>query len=194
MRSEGIDCATRDERLTRPEVALAISGQLRDGQAVDVHPMAEHEAGVLWCATAFGKTVVAAPLITVRKVSTLVLVYRRELASQWRERLGTMLEPLTRIGTIGGVRPRPTHLLDVSTMQSLVRHGEVDLAVREYGHAVVNAEWHATERARLSASGRAPPSVDCQIAAIAWPHALTLVTRNVTDFADFKGVRLERWG
>ncbi|MCP5156056.1 MAG: type II toxin-antitoxin system VapC family toxin [Ectothiorhodospiraceae bacterium] len=55
------------------------------------------------------------------------------------------------------------------------------------------AEWHATERARLSASGRTPPFVDGQIAAIAQAHGLTLVTRNVTDFADFDGVRVKRW-
>lgn len=55
------------------------------------------------------------------------------------------------------------------------------------------ADWHARERARLSALGRTPPFVDGQIAAIAYVNDLFLVTTNVRDFEDFQGLRLENW-
>jgi tRNA(fMet)-specific endonuclease VapC len=55
------------------------------------------------------------------------------------------------------------------------------------------AEWHATERARLTALGRTPPFVDGQIAAIAYTNDLTLVTANVADFTLFRGLRVEDW-
>jgi tRNA(fMet)-specific endonuclease VapC len=55
------------------------------------------------------------------------------------------------------------------------------------------AVWHATERARLQASGRTPPFVDGQIAAIARVHDLVLVTSNGADFAAFEDVRLADW-
>jgi len=56
------------------------------------------------------------------------------------------------------------------------------------------AEWHALERARLIASGRTPPFVDGQIAAVAHVNDLTLVTANRSDFEVFKGLRVQRWG
>ena len=55
------------------------------------------------------------------------------------------------------------------------------------------ALWHAEERARLTSQGRTPPYVDGQIAAIAMVNHLTLVTRNIDDFADFAGLTVENW-
>ena len=55
------------------------------------------------------------------------------------------------------------------------------------------AEWHARQRARLARDGRTPPFVDGQIAAIAAVNGLTLVTRNVTDFEVFEGLKIEDW-
>ena len=55
------------------------------------------------------------------------------------------------------------------------------------------ADWHALERARLSALGRTPPFTDGQIAAIAHVNGLILVTGNRRDFAGFRGLRLEDW-
>jgi tRNA(fMet)-specific endonuclease VapC len=55
------------------------------------------------------------------------------------------------------------------------------------------AEWHAIERARQEALGRQAPFVDGQIAAIAAVNGLTLVTRNVSDFAPAKGLKVESW-
>ena len=57
----------------------------------------------------------------------------------------------------------------------------------------VAAEWHAVERARLTQIGRTPSYPDGQIAAIAATNNLTLVTRNVADFANFNGLTIENW-
>ena len=55
------------------------------------------------------------------------------------------------------------------------------------------AEWHASERARLTASGEMPAFVDGQIAAIAVVHDLTLVTLNVRDFSRFDRLTVVSW-
>ena len=55
------------------------------------------------------------------------------------------------------------------------------------------AAWHARERGRLDAKGKVTPFADGQIAAIAATLGLTLVTRNVRDFAAFESVSVERW-
>lgn len=55
------------------------------------------------------------------------------------------------------------------------------------------AAWHAEERARLGRRGKTPPFIDGQIAAIAKTQGLVLVSRNVTDFADFDDLVVEDW-
>lgn len=63
--------------------------------------------------------------------------------------------------------------------------------ILEYDTAA--ALWQAAERARLIAQGINPPFVDGQIAAIAATQRLTLVTRNVRDFAHYQGLMVEDW-
>jgi tRNA(fMet)-specific endonuclease VapC len=55
------------------------------------------------------------------------------------------------------------------------------------------AEWHASERARLTALGQSPAYADGQIAAIAYTNGLILVTRNVSDFVGFQDLETEDW-
>ena len=63
--------------------------------------------------------------------------------------------------------------------------------ILDYGFRA--ADWHARERARLAATGRTPPFVDGQIAAIAHANDLILVTANTSDFQAFDGLRVESW-
>lgn len=72
--------------------------------------------------------------------------------------------------------------------QDLLRSG---LQILPYTQTA--AEWHATERSRLTAIGQTPAFADGMIAAIAHTHGLTLVTRNTSDFLGFNGLRMENW-
>ncbi len=58
---------------------------------------------------------------------------------------------------------------------------------------VASAQWLGLERARLGALGTPAPRTDGEIAAIATTHRLTLVTRNLSDFTFFPGLRLDNW-
>jgi tRNA(fMet)-specific endonuclease VapC len=67
----------------------------------------------------------------------------------------------------------------------------MSMAILDYDSAA--AEWHATERARLTTRGRTPPFQDGQIAAIAFVNELTLVTFNEVDFKRFEGLKIISW-
>jgi tRNA(fMet)-specific endonuclease VapC len=67
----------------------------------------------------------------------------------------------------------------------------MSMAILDYDAAA--AEWHATERARLTTRGRTPPFQDGQIAAIAFVNELTLVTFNEVDFKRFEGLKVISW-
>jgi superfamily II DNA or RNA helicase/very-short-patch-repair endonuclease len=135
--------AIRDERHTGGRLDVSFQGELRPDQKSAAAAMLAHDTGVLAATTAFGKTVVAAWLIAQRGVSTLVLVHRRQLLDQWIERLAAFLGiPAKSIGRIGGGRTRPTGLLDVAVIQSLVKKGVVDDRVADYGHLIVDECHH----------------------------------------------------
>ncbi len=61
------------------------------------------------------------------------------------------------------------------------------------GYDDAAAAWHASERARLTGSGKTPSCVDGQIAAIARVNALILVTANVKQYQEFEGLTIEDW-
>jgi superfamily II DNA or RNA helicase len=118
-------------------------GELRKEQKVAAATLLKTDFGVLSATTAFGKTVIGAWLISNRKVNTLILVHRKQLQEQWIERLSSFLElPKNAIGRIGGGKRKPTGLIDVAVIQSLVRKGVVDEIVSQYGHVIVDECHH----------------------------------------------------
>ena len=99
--------------------------------------------GVLAATTGFGKTVVGARKIAARGLNTLVLVHRRQLVDQWRERLKAFLSiDDSSFGTIGGGKRTPSGRIDIALIQSLVRNGEVNDLVGDYGHLNVDECHH----------------------------------------------------
>jgi len=55
------------------------------------------------------------------------------------------------------------------------------------------AEWHASQRARLTAIGKTPSFIDGQIAAVAKVNGLVMVTANRAHFERFEGLPIEDW-
>ena len=143
LESHKIAVELDDQRFAGQPIDVTFHGQLRPDQQAAANAMLAQDDGILSATTAFGKTVVAAWLIAARKVNTLVLVHRRQLLDQWRERLATFLNlPIKSIGQIGGGRRRPGGLVDVAVIQSLNRKQVVDDVVANYGHVIVDECHH----------------------------------------------------
>ena len=112
-------------------------------QETAIAALLPHDTGVLAATTAFGKTILAIRMMAERGRNTLVLVHRRQLMDQWIERLTAFSNmPRDAIGMIGGGRRKPKGQVDVALIQSLVRKGEVDDIVGNYGHLVVDECHH----------------------------------------------------
>jgi superfamily II DNA or RNA helicase len=145
LRVHGVEAVVEDLRTTGSPFSreVCFRGTLHGSQVKAFDALAPHDYGVLAATTAFGKTVVAAALIAQRARNTLVLVHRRELLTQWTERLRTFLDiDPKEIGIIGGGRRKPTGIIDVAVIQSLVRKGEVSDMVADYGHIIVDECHH----------------------------------------------------
>ena len=143
LEAQHISVTVEDERFGGTALDMEFQGQLRMAQQKTVDALLQHDTGLLCAPTAFGKTVVAAAIIAQRKVNTLVLVHRRHLMEQWRERLAVFLDlPVKRFGQIGGGRRQQTGEVDVAVIQSLYRKGEVNELVSDYGQVIVDEAHH----------------------------------------------------
>lgn len=143
LKAHGATAQLTDERQSGTPLAVDFLGNLHEVQSTAVAAIEPHDYGVLAATTAFGKTVVGARMIAARGVNTLVLVHRRQLVDQWRERLRSFLSVQDGdIGTIGGGKRKPTGRIDIALIQSLVRNGEVSDVVADYGHLIVDECHH----------------------------------------------------
>jgi len=153
-----VTVAMEDESNPGKVIKVEFNGVLREEQEEAYNALTGHENGVLSAAPAFGKTVIAAKLISSKKVNTLILVHRRQLLSQWREKLGEFLiinellpeQPKSRgrkkewqlIGHMAAGKDRFSSIIDVAVMQSLYTKGTVKDAIKNYGMIIVDECHH----------------------------------------------------
>ena len=143
LRHFGIKPAIDDQRHLGTPVSVSFQGELRPEQQMAASAMLAHDTGILAATTAFGKTVVAAWLIAQRGANALVLVHRKQLMAQWAGRLCEFLDITEReIGRLGGGRRKLKGRIDIATIQSLIRHGEVDDRIADYGHVIMDECHH----------------------------------------------------
>jgi superfamily II DNA or RNA helicase len=141
----GVELSIADERNKGIEVDVNFTGQLSILQDAAARSILAQDTGILSATTAFGKTVVAASIIASRKVNTLVLVHRRELMDQWKERLSTFLNLSTKdIGVIGGGKEKRTGVIDIAVIQSLNNKGQIKDYLTEYGQIIVDECHHVS--------------------------------------------------
>jgi superfamily II DNA or RNA helicase len=145
FQSYNIAVDVTDHRFSGVPIQVEFHGDRRAAQTEAAKVLASFDDGILCAPTAFGKTAVAAHLIALRKVNTLVMVHRRHLMDQWRERLAQFLGLSAKdIGQIGGGKTAQTGRLDIAVMQSLIRKGDVKDLVAEYGQVIVDECYHVS--------------------------------------------------
>jgi superfamily II DNA or RNA helicase len=150
--------ALQDERAAGRSVDVRFIGVLREEQKHAFNALCAVDEGILSATTAFGKTVIGAALIGQKRVSTLILVHRKQLLMQWQERLGEFLEinevlpsePKKRgrkrqrslIGSFGAGKDARSGIVDVAIIQSMGIADEIKPFIKEYGMIIVDECHH----------------------------------------------------
>ena len=134
-----------DKRNSGTPIITQFTGTLDKEQKAAAQALMAHDNGVLSAATGFGKTVLAAEMIAKRQRNTLILVHRKHLLEQWIDRLHTFLNLNDiSIGQMGGGKRSPRYQIDVALIQSLIRQGEVNDCVAEYGQLIIDECHHVS--------------------------------------------------
>lgn len=140
---KSVKYSLKDLSFRGKNIYVKFIGQLSLQQEEALQSLLAHKTGILAATTGFGKTVVAASLIAKRKVNTLVVVHRKQLLDQWKERLSVFLkiEP-NLIGQVGGGKNNPKGIIDIATIQSLKYKGTKNNTINNYGQVIVDECHH----------------------------------------------------
>lgn len=161
IKNYDIDIKIDDKTYLGKNIKVNFNGELRSEQTQALEELLKYENGVLSATTAFGKTVIGAKIISEKKINTLVIVHTKQLLEQWISRLKEFLiidevivcdtnkkrgrkKSINVIGQLGGGKNKLSGIIDIVTMQSLIRAGEVKDLVRDYGMVIVDECHHVS--------------------------------------------------
>lgn len=145
MKQYSIKVEIEDLRYQGLALDVEFVGSLRVDQESTIQKLLSQDIGLLSAPTAFGKTVLSAAMIARRGVNSLILVHRQQLIDQWKERLQSFLSISKKsIGQIGAGKKKPTGVIDIAMIQSLVRQGEVSDIVANYGQVIIDECHHVS--------------------------------------------------
>jgi hypothetical protein len=143
-----------DNRVPGDPHPFTCSTTLRTSQVSAVNEILEKDAAVLVAPPGAGKTVIACNVIESPAVSTLVLVDRKALADQWRDRIHKHLT--FKCGQIGGGRSKTTGVLDIALLPTLARRQNIEEITASYGLVIVDECHHVAASAFFHVLSRIP--------------------------------------
>ena len=155
----GISCDILDKRSYGTPIRVRFKGELREQQDFAAARLEQFENGVLWAPTAFGKTVIAAYMISQRKVNTLVLLNSANLLPQWISEFEKFLEIDEKprvyytktgrkkvrdgvIGTLKGGQDKTTGIIDFALIGSAYHKGKFFPNIDSYGMVLIDECHH----------------------------------------------------
>ena len=152
--SAGSTLHIADERARGESHEFRCLTALRREQAGASRQLVDEDASVLIAPPGSGKTVIACAAIASRATSTLILVDRKALADQWRDRLHKHLG--FKCGQIGGGRSKTTGVIDVALLPTLARRDNIEELTANYGFVIVDECHHIAASAFFHVLNRIP--------------------------------------
>jgi superfamily II DNA or RNA helicase len=154
VESAGSTLRIDDTRVTGAKHEFTCSTELRPEQVTALGHLGAQDTNVLIARPGSGKTVIACAAIASRGTSALILVDRKALADQWRDRLQKHLG--FKCGQIGGGRTKITGIIDIALLPTLARRPSVEEITANYGFVIVDECHHVAASAFFNVLNRIP--------------------------------------
>lgn len=155
----GIVCDILDKRCYGRPIRVSFNGKLREQQDLAAARLEQFENGILWAPTAFGKTVLAAYMISQRKVNTLILLASTDLLNQWIKefekfliidekppvyytKTGKEKSRSSVIGTLKSGQDKTTGIIDFALIGSAYHKGQFFPNIDSYGMVLIDECHH----------------------------------------------------
>ncbi len=143
LEQAGASVIIKDIRPRHNMLNITFKGDLREDQKKAVDEIIKNEFGILVSPPGTGKTVIGCSLIARRGVSTLILVHRKQLIDQWKERLVEFLDiDKKSIGVIGGGSSKSKGTIDIAMLQTISRKNDVNELLAGYEQIIIDECHH----------------------------------------------------
>lgn len=143
LEQNGAVVKLNDLRPITDHVNFTFRGTLTTLQEKAVNEIAKHDYGVLVSPPGTGKTVMGCALIVARSVPTLILVHRKQLAEQWKERLLEFIDiDKKSIDIIGSGRNKTLGIIDIAMLQTVSRKEDIKELLGAYGQIIIDECHH----------------------------------------------------
>ncbi len=141
--SNGIGYKIVDQRPNLNHTDYASNIKLLPAQIPSAEVALKNDCGVIVAPSGSGKTIIGLEIIARRRLPALILVNRRQLLSQWVDRIQTFLGITKKdIGQYHGVKKKEGKQITVAMMQTLVRAADFAELQNKFGTIIVDECHH----------------------------------------------------
>lgn len=146
LREQKIEYDFLDERKKVDQVIFTSEIQLREYQKPALEASSKKNFGVIVAPPGSGKTIIGLSIIAEKRLPTLIIVHRKQLAEQWMDRIESFLGiPKREIGRIGQGKNKLGKQITVALIQSLgktLESPEADKLINAFGIIIVDECHH----------------------------------------------------
>jgi superfamily II DNA or RNA helicase len=140
LKTNNINSSFKDSRFYKKEIFPKIIYKLRDKQIEVCNEIIKKDFCLAVAPPGFGKTLLAAEVITKRSANTLIIVHKNVLLDQWINRFVEYFDmDKKNIGYLGKSKNILNGKLDIATMQSLKNKPNI---IKNYSFVIVDECHH----------------------------------------------------